>query len=101
METETPSFANEQLDSSVGGVAGGVAAAGGSTSNDNRGKHRILAELKRLEQELKSLEGDWTGFRMKRPGDVPLCWVFWHRKSWKSLKEPKMSHQYVLNCCPI
>ncbi|XP_048337298.1 guanine nucleotide-binding protein subunit gamma 1 isoform X5 [Ziziphus jujuba] len=56
METETPSFANEQLDSSVGGVAGGVAAAGGSTSNDNRGKHRILAELKRLEQELKSLE---------------------------------------------
>ncbi|KAH7517280.1 hypothetical protein FEM48_Zijuj09G0046700 [Ziziphus jujuba var. spinosa] len=62
METETPSFANEQLDSSVGGVAGGVAAAGGSTSNDNRGKHRILAELKRLEQELKSLEAYQCSF---------------------------------------
>ena len=46
MESETASSADEHV-----GPSDGV---GGS--NDNRGKHRILAELKHLEQELKCLE---------------------------------------------
>lgn len=49
MESETPSLVeDEDLVATV--------AVGAGTANDNRGKHRILAELKRLEQELKSLE---------------------------------------------
>ncbi|KAK8555427.1 hypothetical protein V6N13_045958 [Hibiscus sabdariffa] len=43
MESETASSADEQL------------AAAGSAA-DNRGKHRILAELKHVEQESKFLE---------------------------------------------
>ncbi|KAF3436235.1 hypothetical protein FNV43_RR23327 [Rhamnella rubrinervis] len=51
MESETPSLVeDEDLVASV------AVAVGAGTSNDNRGKHRILAELKRLEQELRSLE---------------------------------------------
>lgn len=42
MESETASSVDEQV----------VAAAG----PDTRGKHRILAELKRVEQEIKCLE---------------------------------------------
>nr|ANK58718.1 guanine nucleotide-binding protein subunit gamma-like 1 protein [Morus notabilis] len=46
MEPETASSTDEHIGSSAG--------VGGS--NDNRGKHRILAELKHLEQELRCLE---------------------------------------------
>ncbi|CAL9023659.1 unnamed protein product [Prunus brigantina] len=52
MASDTASSVDEQaqLVASVGSLAGG----GGST--DNRGRHRILAELNRLEQELKFLQ---------------------------------------------
>ena len=48
-ESETSSSVDVQVSSLGGGGAG--AGAG-----DKRGKHRILAELKRLEQETRSLE---------------------------------------------
>uniref|UniRef100_A0A6N2KNN8 G protein gamma domain-containing protein n=1 Tax=Salix viminalis TaxID=40686 RepID=A0A6N2KNN8_SALVM len=48
MEPETASSVDEQ----VGGGGGG----GASVVADTRGKHRILAELKRVEQEMKFLE---------------------------------------------
>jgi Amt family ammonium transporter len=51
MESETASSADEQV-SGGGGGGGGGASAGA----DTRGKHRILAELKRVEQEMKFLE---------------------------------------------
>ncbi|KAL6271545.1 hypothetical protein ACE6H2_028456 [Prunus campanulata] len=53
MASDTASSVDEQahLVASVGSLAGG---GGGST--DNRGRHRILAELNRLEQELKFLQ---------------------------------------------
>ncbi|CAK7346507.1 unnamed protein product [Dovyalis caffra] len=47
MDSETASSVDEQ----VGGGGGGA-----SVGADTRGKHRILAELKRVEQELKFLE---------------------------------------------
>ncbi|KAJ6773812.1 GUANINE NUCLEOTIDE-BINDING PROTEIN SUBUNIT GAMMA 1 [Salix purpurea] len=47
VESETASLVDEQVS---GG--GGSASAGA----DTRGKHRILAELKRVEQEMKFLE---------------------------------------------
>ena len=48
MEPETASSADEQ----VGGGGGGAS----SVVVDTRGKHRVLAELKRVEQEMKFLE---------------------------------------------
>ncbi|KAJ6920545.1 hypothetical protein NC651_014205 [Populus alba x Populus x berolinensis] len=50
MESETASSVDEQV--SGGGGGGGGTSAGA----DTRGKHRILAELKRVEQEIKFLE---------------------------------------------
>lgn len=47
MDGETASLGDEQM-------AGSRAAAGGGT--DTTGKHRILAELKRVEQESRFLE---------------------------------------------
>ncbi|BBH10255.1 hypothetical protein Prudu_022989 [Prunus dulcis] len=41
----------------VGGRTGTAGGGGGST--DNRGRHRILAELNRLEQELKFLQSSY------------------------------------------
>ncbi|KAJ6681284.1 GUANINE NUCLEOTIDE-BINDING PROTEIN SUBUNIT GAMMA 2 [Salix koriyanagi] len=58
VESETASLVDEQ-------VSGGGASA--SAGADTRGKHRILAELKRVEQEMKFLESltccnvsEWT-----------------------------------------
>ncbi|KAM6541318.1 hypothetical protein CsatB_005765 [Cannabis sativa] len=50
MESETASSSEEQR------LEGGGGVGGGGGPNDNRGKHRILAELRCLEQELKCLE---------------------------------------------
>ncbi|KAJ6399354.1 hypothetical protein OIU77_019992 [Salix suchowensis] len=47
VESETASLVDEQV--SVGGASASAGA-------DTRGKHRILAELKRVEQEMKFLE---------------------------------------------
>ncbi|XP_021635375.2 guanine nucleotide-binding protein subunit gamma 1 isoform X3 [Hevea brasiliensis] len=47
MESETASSADEQ-----------VVGAAPPLGADTRGKHRILAELKRVEQEIKFLEGE-------------------------------------------
>ncbi|KAJ4727397.1 guanine nucleotide-binding protein subunit gamma 2-like [Melia azedarach] len=47
MDGETASSVDEQLAASRGGAGGG---------SDTTGKHRILAELKRVEQESKFLE---------------------------------------------
>lgn len=47
MDGETASLGDEQM-------AGSRAAAGGGT--DTTGKHRVLAELKRVEQESRFLE---------------------------------------------
>lgn len=59
MASDTASSVDEQaqLVASVGSLAGG---GGGST--DNRGRHRILAELNRLEQELKFLQVSYFPF---------------------------------------
>jgi Amt family ammonium transporter len=62
MESEPASSADEQV--SGGGGGGGGASAGA----DTRGKHRILAELKRVEQEMKFLEVSLKLFF--------LCWIF-------------------------
>lgn len=57
MDPEAPSSSaaaeEEHLVASVAVV--GVAGAG-TAANDSRGRHRILAELNRLEQEISSLE---------------------------------------------
>ncbi|KAJ4828603.1 Guanine nucleotide-binding protein subunit gamma 1 [Turnera subulata] len=50
MESETSSSVDEQV-----GGGSGSAAAGGA---DRRGKHRVVAELKRVEQEIKFLEDE-------------------------------------------
>ncbi|KAG6776380.1 hypothetical protein POTOM_019886 [Populus tomentosa] len=54
MESETASSVDEQVSGGVGGGGGG--GGGTSAGADTRGKHRILAELKRVEQEIKFLE---------------------------------------------
>lgn len=61
MASATASSVDEQahLVASVGSLAGG---GGGST--DNRGRHRILAELNRLEQELKFLQVSYFPFSL-------------------------------------
>jgi Amt family ammonium transporter len=64
MESETASSADEQVSGGGGGGGGGGASAGA----DTRGKHRILAELKRVEQEMKFLEVSLKLFF--------LCWIF-------------------------
>lgn len=48
MDSETASSVDEQL--------AGAAAQPGGGGSDTRGKHRILAELKRVEQEIKFFE---------------------------------------------
>ncbi|KAF2325271.1 hypothetical protein GH714_025981 [Hevea brasiliensis] len=49
MESETASSVDEQ-------VVAAVASVGAAAGADSRGRHRILAELKRVEQEIKCLE---------------------------------------------
>ncbi|KAI4301186.1 hypothetical protein L6164_034490 [Bauhinia variegata] len=55
MASETESSADEEGVASAPTLAGGGEGGGGS---DRRGKHRILAELKRLEQDSKFLEDE-------------------------------------------
>ncbi|CAN6561229.1 hypothetical protein ACFX13_031802 [Malus domestica] len=52
MASDTASSVDEQAQQLVAPVG----SVGGGGSTDNRGRHRILAELSRLEQELKFLE---------------------------------------------
>ncbi|KAB2616108.1 guanine nucleotide-binding protein subunit gamma 1 [Pyrus ussuriensis x Pyrus communis] len=53
MASDSASSVDEQAQQLVA-LVGSVGGGGGST--DNRGRHRILAELSRVEQELKFLE---------------------------------------------
>ncbi|RWR88830.1 guanine nucleotide-binding protein subunit gamma 1-like protein [Cinnamomum micranthum f. kanehirae] len=62
-ESETSSSVDVQV-SSLGGGGGGGGAG------DKRGKHRILAELKRLEQETRSLEEELEELERMDPVSV-------------------------------
>ncbi|KAJ6931201.1 hypothetical protein NC652_014638 [Populus alba x Populus x berolinensis] len=89
MESETASSVDEQVSGGGGGGGGGGTSAGA----DTRGKHRILAELKRVEQEIKFLEitgklfffsmsGHWLRFMLN-----PADWVWTgHRYRWFMLR---------------
>lgn len=54
MASDTASSVDEQAAQLVATSAGG--GGGGGAATDKRGRHRILAELNRLEQELKFLQ---------------------------------------------
>jgi hypothetical protein len=52
MASETASSADEEKET----LLVSTAVAGGERGTDKRGKHRILAELKRLQQDTKFLQ---------------------------------------------
>ncbi|KAB2605403.1 guanine nucleotide-binding protein subunit gamma 1-like [Pyrus ussuriensis x Pyrus communis] len=56
MASDTASSVEEQAQQLV--APGGLVGGEGGGSTDKRGRHRILAELSRLEQELKFLQDE-------------------------------------------
>ncbi|KAF5962172.1 hypothetical protein HYC85_003381 [Camellia sinensis] len=81
MQSESVDYGNQRVR---------LAAAASAAAADTRGKHRISAELKRLEQEARLLESPEFPAERKDSGNC-LQWEIFDsylgRKSWNNLKK--------------